>query len=518
MKRRTGYPYVREAVAGVLPEGAGGRTPPQGCLHEPLEPRLLLQAGPTLSLETVDAEASEEGSDPGVFRVTLDAAAEADITANFRLGGTARRGTDYDLFVNGESLSGLAVTIPAGQTAVDITVVPIDDLLVEQTEIVALALRKGADYDLPSQRGQRVGRIELEDNEPFVMVTAADLTASEANCEAGMFRIARDRAFDDDLVVPFRMGGTARLNRDFQLFVGGVALDGGAVVLPAGASFVDVAVVPLDDTFVENTEIAQLALVRSGGFAVSPILRRASVDLVDDEPKILLSSFDTDADEECRDPAFFRISREGSFVGDVTVPFRLGGTARFGDDFDLLVGDQVLDGRAVVIPDGDPFVDVIVRPVDDAFVEPAEFVAFGLGSSRAFTLDPSRSLRVVRADLLDNEPELTITTLDGTTGDFGVTELNFRVSRSSAFDVPLTTPLLTSGTARFNRDFQLAVGDEFLVAPVVTIPTGDPFVDIVVVPSEDNFAGSLDVVRFGLPRRSTAFTTDPGLRVVTVSV
>ncbi|MFW6155010.1 MAG: hypothetical protein ACOC95_07335 [Planctomycetota bacterium] len=478
---------------------------------------MLLQGDPVLSVEAVDAEASEEGPDPGVFRLMLDEPAATDLTANFRLGGTARRGVDYDLIVNGELLEGLSVTIPAGQTTRDIVMMPIDDALLERTERVALGLRGGTGYALPRFRRERLARIELEDNEPFVVISAIDTVASEANCDPAVFRIARDGSLAHDLPINLLVGGTARLNSDFQLFVDGVVVDDGTIILPAGESSVDVVVVPLDDPFVERTEVVRLALARSRAFAVSRLLRVASVDLVDNEPTLVLSSSGT-ADEGCLSPAVFRITRDSAFDRDLTVPFRLGGTARLSRDFDLLAGGEVLDTRNVVIPAGDPFVDVVVRPIDDSFVERTEFVALGLGRSRSFRLPSSRDLRVGRADLLDDEPELLITTLDAETGDFGVTEVHFRVRRDGDFDESLTTPLLTRGRARFGRDFRLVVGDEFLTAPVVTIPAGDPFVDVVVVPAEERrIIDRAEIVRFGLPR-SRAFTTAPGLRVVTLSL
>jgi len=498
MRRRTAYPRARDVVAGLSTK-TQEHTPSGGCLHEPLEPRVLLQGGPVLSVAAVDAQASEEGPDPGVFRFTLDAAAATDIAANFRLGGTARRGVDYDLLVNGNLLEGTSVTIPAGQTSLDVVMMPIDDALLELTEQVVLALRKGADYTLPPQRAPRLARIDLEDNEPFVLIEAVDGLASEDG-DTAVFRIARDGSLAHDLPVGLRIGGSARLNRDFHLVVDGAVLDSRTIILPAGERFVDVVVVPLDDPFTERTESIVLAPARSRFFAVAPAVGVASVDLLDNEPTLALSSFGT-ADEDGRSPSVFRITRDSAFDSDLFVPFHLRGSATFGRDFDLLVGDEILDTRGVVIPAGDPFVDVVVRPIDDAFVERTEFVGLGLRGSRTFRLPTSRDLRFARTELLDDEPELTVATLDATTGAFGATVV--RVRRDGDFDEAFTTPLQTGGSARFNRDFQF------------TIPAGDPFVDVVVVPTEDELLddGRLDIVRFGLPR-SRAFTTDPALRVV----
>jgi len=68
------------------------------------------------------------------FKVRRTGETNADLIVSYAIGGTASNGVDY------ETLSG-QVTIPAGQHAARITVVPIDDTIVEPIETVVLELQ-----------------------------------------------------------------------------------------------------------------------------------------------------------------------------------------------------------------------------------------------------------------------------------------------------------------------------------------------------------------------------------------
>src|SRR5204862_6420105 len=62
---------------------------------------------PSVRVVATDADASEQGRDPGEFTFTRTGDASLDLTVNYTLGGTAQNGTDYQP-------SGTSVTIPAG--------------------------------------------------------------------------------------------------------------------------------------------------------------------------------------------------------------------------------------------------------------------------------------------------------------------------------------------------------------------------------------------------------------------
>lgn len=86
----------------------------------------------TLTLSTPDASAAE-GGDTGTFRITRSGPTTADLVISYSVGGTASA-ADYS-----ETLTG-TVTIPAGQSFVELTVTPVDDLDVESPETLSLTL------------------------------------------------------------------------------------------------------------------------------------------------------------------------------------------------------------------------------------------------------------------------------------------------------------------------------------------------------------------------------------------
>ncbi len=90
-----------------------------------------------VSVVATDPVASETGPDPGVFTFTR---AGGDLTRSLQLfvshGGDAGNGLDY------ESIGGstFVVTIPANETAAMVTIMPIDDLEVEDPEDVIVTI------------------------------------------------------------------------------------------------------------------------------------------------------------------------------------------------------------------------------------------------------------------------------------------------------------------------------------------------------------------------------------------
>jgi hypothetical protein len=96
---------------------------------------------PSVSISAFDANAAETASDPSVFRITRTGATTSALTVNYTIAGTATNGTDYN------NLTGTA-TILTGTTFTDITITPVDDLLVEGTETVSLTLASNASYTL----------------------------------------------------------------------------------------------------------------------------------------------------------------------------------------------------------------------------------------------------------------------------------------------------------------------------------------------------------------------------------
>ncbi|YAF94152.1 MAG: phytase [Nodularia sp. CChRGM 3473] len=98
-------------------------------------------ATPVVSIVATVPDAAEEGNQPGVFRISRVGNTSKSLTINYTIEGTATNGVDFN------NLTGVA-TIAAGQTFVDVTVIPVDDDFVEGDETVILNLVDQAEYVL----------------------------------------------------------------------------------------------------------------------------------------------------------------------------------------------------------------------------------------------------------------------------------------------------------------------------------------------------------------------------------
>src|SRR5262249_20836060 len=86
---------------------------------------------PIVHILATDPCASETGQDTATFTVFRTGPTNAPLTVHYRVDGTAINGVDY------APLSG-SVTIPACASSAPITVTPVDDMLVEGGETVAI--------------------------------------------------------------------------------------------------------------------------------------------------------------------------------------------------------------------------------------------------------------------------------------------------------------------------------------------------------------------------------------------
>ncbi|PYJ99041.1 MAG: hypothetical protein DME23_10610, partial [Verrucomicrobia bacterium] len=108
---------------------------------------------PIVTVRATDPIASEGYSNTATFTVHRTGPTNSDLVVNYQVGGTASNGVDYAELPS-------SVTIPAGRSAAEILVAPIDDELVEGLETVILKLLTPScsDVTTPSNDCYLVGR------------------------------------------------------------------------------------------------------------------------------------------------------------------------------------------------------------------------------------------------------------------------------------------------------------------------------------------------------------------------
>ena len=128
---------------------------------------------PTVTVAATDANAAEQGTDPGTFTASRTGSTAAALTVHYSLSGSAANGIDY------QSLP-TSVTIPAGAASANITVRPIDDTQVEGNETVLLTLTADAAYNVGSPDSATVTITDNDQPPP----PAANFTANPTSGQA----------------------------------------------------------------------------------------------------------------------------------------------------------------------------------------------------------------------------------------------------------------------------------------------------------------------------------------------
>jgi YD repeat-containing protein len=120
---------------------------------------------PVVSVASTDADASEPGSNTGVFTVSRTGGTSMQLTVNFSVSGTAVAGTDY-------TSVGTAVTIPIGAASRTIVITPIDDTAIEGNETATLTVSSNAAYTLGTPTSATVTIADNDHYTPIVSITS----------------------------------------------------------------------------------------------------------------------------------------------------------------------------------------------------------------------------------------------------------------------------------------------------------------------------------------------------------
>ncbi len=218
--------------------------------------------------------------------ITSDPVTIGAMTINFTLAGTGTRGSDYTLAVNGTTITGNTVTIPDGESSVEVTVVPVQDTVPEGTETVVFRLAASAAYTADPIDDGGSAIFEIIDDEPSISIRTTAGAGVEANIEETgitpaafvIERIAADTS--EDLLVTFTVTGTATSGLDYTGF------GGTSVVIPAGSASVELDLRPFTDGLAEATpESVIITLVAAPSrytLDADPQLRTATINITDE--------------------------------------------------------------------------------------------------------------------------------------------------------------------------------------------------------------------------------------------
>lgn len=174
---------------------------------------------PTVTITATDAFAAEAGADPGRFTVTRTGATSSALTVVYDVSGNATNGVDYQAI-------GSSVLIPGGSASATITIVPIDDLVVDDEEVV-LALAASPAYAVGSPG---TATVTITDDEVPVAVLEARVSSSSDDAE--------ELGTSTDLTSPsLELTAGASGNQTVGMRFGNVPIPRGATIVAAYVQF-----------------------------------------------------------------------------------------------------------------------------------------------------------------------------------------------------------------------------------------------------------------------------------------
>ena len=487
---------------------------------EPLEPRALLAADVSVA---ASAATALEGGANGAFTISRTGATDADLTVLFSLAGDADS-TDYELQVAGSALSANEVTIPIGESSIEVTVVAVDDAEAERTETVTMTLAPDAAYSIVAPT---TADVSILDNEKATLsVTATDADAKEGGGNA-TFHIERLGNLDSTLTIHFSLSGDASAIDDYHLEVGGTPVAVGSTLsLAAGEASLDVVLVATNDLATESTEVATLAIDEDAAYDVSAT-DSATVNIFDNETAILSVTAQDDSAAESGDDATFHIVRLGDLGTDLTMNFSVSGTADRISDYDLKINGVTVTGTSLTLSAGSDSLDVSLVANDDSTAEVTESAIFEVASGTDYTIGAANSAGVT---ILDNEsPVVSISAIDNTAGepsDVGT----FRIERLGDLSGDLDVNFTVTGAAVRGTDYELKVGGAagtVVSTGTLSMMAGDQTLDVTLTPIQDTTTeatedvvvtlGSGNGYSLGTVASATANIFDDELPVVSIT-
>lgn len=337
----------------------------------------------------IDPCAGETGGDTATFAVFRNGPTNAALTVQYALAGTAANGVDY------AALSG-AVTIPPGRHAARITVTPIDDTLVEGTEVVAIFLDQPAVWPPPyivCWPSFAVGHIEDNDfpptNRPPHVRLASPPDGSVFLAPVDLLLVAHATDSDGRVVSVEFFDGTTSLGvvTNRPRVIQPIALDDDGPDLAAELdplNFPDLddardpTVLPPNVFRLKWEDFPPgahtLTAVATDNQGASTRSEAAHIRVLDPPLQPIVNVYARDPEATEPDPtanrldtAMFVVHRSGPTNIPLTVFYRLGGSAANGIDYAELP-------HSVTIDAGQRRAPIVVEPLDDSLVEGDESV------------------------------------------------------------------------------------------------------------------------------------------------
>ena len=428
------------------------------------------------------------------FTVNRTGVKSEAILVNYRLGGSAVNGIDY------EPLSG-NIAVPANSSSATIVVRPIWTETAKLPQVVTVELTTGVGYDL---LGNTFGSGSITyaawDN-AYLWVTQPN--ASEPSSSLGItsgtavFHVLRTGDTNRALTVYYTATGSATPGLNY------VPLTGSATI-PAGATSTDISVTPLNDHINNAGQTLALTLVSGSNYHLGTLASGtgsiSGTATIANTPDNQVSVVTTTNALESGQNGVFTISRSGTSLDTLTVGYTVGGTAVSGTDYVKLSG-------TAVIPAGKSSTTVPVVPVVNPRKTTSPTVVLAITGSNQYLVDPLRQSATVTIQNYTG-PIVAASAAVPNALVTGSASAIVRVYRWGPLSWALPVKYTIGGTARKGYDY-VAVSGSLLM------PAGKSYADIKVTPiNRGQSVGSYSVIVTLAPQAGKYVIAQPSAATV----
>lgn len=393
------------------------------------------------------------------FGLALTVASPVDIVVSYTVGGSASA-ADHSL------ASDSTVTIPAGQTSVDLSDAITNDQIDENDETVDLTIVNATNAVIGAV-AEHVHTILDEDPPPTIGFTVASQTVAEG---VGTVNVVVQLSLESGKQISVDLGssGNAVAGADFML-------SATALTFAPGETQKTVTLTVVDDALDEDDEVATLALSNLQNVSAGQTTRTLTITDNDAPPAIDFAQASTTVDEGVGSTAI-EVDLSAPSGKDVTFSLQTSGAAVAGTDF-------TLPTQPITIPAGQMSMNVtvtITNDVNDEDDESAQLAFTGIGNATPGT-QTTHSLTILDND---NPPQVrfdpSVLDQSANEGDMGTTSFTYKVVLSVASGKQVSVGITRTGTASTPGDFTFGVGD----IPVVFAP-GETTKDVHVLVKGD---------------------------------
>ena len=446
--------------------------------------------GPTVSF-SLDTDrrgwAREYWQGRYIIDVRLDKAPTFDITLEYRVGGTATLGSDFDLDNPG------TIVVAAGHTRTNTRLDLRDDSVPESDETIILTLIESTGYRVGSPGTWPLIIVDddtVDDDTPTMSFASASQSAVEGSGTQNV-GVTLSKAPTTDLTLAYTVDGTAKAGSDYTAL-------SGTVTVPRGATTATIPVTLIDDSTGEGSETIILTLAGSAGYrVVSPVAH--TLTILDDAPTVSFASASQSAGEGSGTHDV-GVTLSPALTSDITVKYTVGGTATAGSDYTALSG-------TVTVPAGATTAAIPVTLIDDTVPESDETVVLTLAPPAGYRVGSPGTHTLT---IVDDDPRVSFVSASQSVGEGSGTH-NVEVRLSPAPTTDVTVTYTVGGTATAGSDFTIASSG------TVTVLAGATTATIPVTLIDDTAPESNETVVLTLAASGGYQVTSPGTHVLTIA-